>query len=561
MKKRWLAILLTAALAATMVPVTAWGDELPADAPGEEALIEEAAPDEEAAETADEADEIEADDGAEVIDTGELPEEEAPAGVYDWAGEFPAAEDFAPVDEGGEVLDEADEAAPVNGAGGDISKATITGVKSVYRVELVGEPRSDSQTLPIGPSGGLYGFKYLMDGKEISPISPISPYMNLDITVKLGGTTLKKGKDYEIVGNSSGSNPMAMSFIVRGIGEYTGEKAYTRPVAQAYSLAGKNRYATNAMLIDIHGELDFSRIVVVTGEKFPDALAANAYAGIRYSPLVLTKPDKLHKATRELLEAYKNSINEVVLIGGDLKGAEAEMKQLLPDASFRTIAGKNRYRTADAVTKAFIEETYGDGEVTGPVFVATGQSPADALSASTWSYSMHIPVLLVKNGKADAATQKILNRFKEVYLLGGTNVVANSNVPSGAKKTRLGGSNRWETSRKIADHFVEKLYKSSHFEGYMTLYCPGDDALFPDALGAGQFNPISYSAVVLVKKTKAPVYRDKVTTDEEAAYMRMYSMCVGSAGKDAGSGSEKGKIYEALMKNIEKKAIANFGFG
>ena len=550
MKKKSLAIFLAAVLTAAMLPTAVMGDELTAgDLSGEEAVIEE-----------------EASLGVEA-----LPEAD-PAGIEEDSAEgfgwgtvedgFPAVEDFEEA-AGDELAEDAD-GTPLNGAT-DISQATVSGLKDVYRYEYVSVKKSGGST--SFSRARLYDFKTLFDGKAISKPNGPGLSVSLKPTLKLNGKTLVEGTDYT-VNPINIPLPIVVGMRLQGIGNYTGTLEIYRPLACSYTLAGKNRYETNAMLIDLHGELDFERIVVVTGEKFPDALAANAYAGIKNSPLVLTKTDKVPPATEDLLKAYKDEIKEVVVIGGDLKKATDAMKKILPKATFRTISGKNRYRTADAVTEAFIKEYYGSGEITGPVFVTTGQTPADALSASTWSYLMHIPVLLVKDKKADAATQKILKRFKNVYLLGDAKVVADSNVPSGAKKTRLGGKNRWETSRKIADHFLGKVSSSSSGSmgpsGYMKLYAPGEDELFPDALAAGQFNPVGISAVILVKESKANLYINNLGNTGGPSPIdltELYNMCIGSAGKDAGSGSAKGKIYNALMKNVEKRMIQLFAQG
>ena len=539
MKKRWLAILLTAALAATMVPVAAWGDELPADEPaGEEILEEEAAPDEEAGEAVD---------VAEAVDAGGLSEEEAPADVYDWAGEFPAVEDFPPIDEGSEVLDEADEAAPVNGAG-SLSGATITPSKKAYRYEIVN----------IGSAGDDY--EPLIEGTPISKFQP-------KVSVKIDNKTLKEGTDYT-VSLPDDFPPFSIPVLVTGIGDYAGSsKEIMVPTAMAINFAGGNRYKTNIEILKgvttISGSKNFERIVVVTGEEFPDALAANAYAGLNNNPLILVKRKEVPAAVSAFLGGYKKTIKEIVVIGGKMEGAIKDLKKILPSAEVKTIAGSNRYQTADKVTRQFLFEKYGvplddnSTQVDCPVFVTTGQTPADALSASGWSYSLGIPVLLVQNGtfnkKADTAN--VIKHFKTVCLLGDAKVTKDNVVPAGASKIRIGGKNRWETSRKIADYFKTALNIGAGAP-IPTVYVPSDDALFPDALAAGQMSLFRIgptqclpSAVILVNEKHSDSYSFMLDNPnygkipQYAAYM--YNIFIGSAAKD------KGKIYDAVMKKIE----------
>ena len=486
MKKRSLAVLLAAALTAALFPVTILGEELPAENP-------------------------------------------ADLFAFDWPEEIE------------EDLPEESEPAPLNGIM-NIEEATCTGLKEIYRVDIVN----------MASSGGSHP---TIDGVSLDTYKP-------KIKLYFGDKLLTEGTDYEL-GTNNSIGPGYVRFKISGKGAFSGTKYVTAQAATGVTIAGKNRYATNAELIKTcfmigpGSEKDFTRIVVVTGEEFPDALAANAYAGIHNNPPVLSKRASLPKDTADLIKLVQSDIKEVVVIGGKMDGAIKDLKKLLPTASFKTIAGNNRYQTADAVTRQFLLEMYGvplnnnTTKVDCPVFVTTGQSPADALSASGWSYSLKIPVLLVQDGtfnkKSD--TKNVLKHFKYVVLLGDEKVTKDSIVPSDATKIRIGGKNRWETSRKISDTY-RNLIEGAPMP--LTLYVPSDDSLFPDALSAGQLaspNSIYGCAVILVnEKHPAPysiAYMNPNYDGMPPEYIYVYSMFVGSAGKD------KGKIYDAVMKNIE----------
>lgn len=495
MTKKWLAILLTAVLTVSMFPAAVWGDELPDVEP----VYEDVFPEEEPVNEAD--------------------NEELPVDL--------------------EFIEEEDTAC-LNSAA-DLSAGQITGLKTFYRVEIVNGTgyQSDVNLATI-------------DGVKLTSYKP-------SYNVVLNGKTLKKGTDY--TESVSGEIYGGVSVSVQGIGDYSGEIYASRPSAPVFSFAGKNRWETNVKILNAANyTISWSRIVVVWGRDYPDALAANAYAGLRHSPLIMVERDKVPSAIKSCLTRKKDSIEEVVVIGGKMDGAAKELKSLLPGASFRTIAGSNRYQTADKVTRQFLYEKYSipltdnTTQVDGSVFVTTGQSPADALSASSWSYTQGIPVLLVKDGtfnkKSDTAN--IIKHFKTVYLLGDTKVVKDSVVPGGARKIRLGGKNRWETSRKIADHFVGQL--DNH--GGVTLYVPGEDKLFSDALAAGQLNVLGPSQVILVREKNAAVYLDptrKTITSYIAGFF------IGSAGKDHGPEGRVGTIYNAVIKNVDKQCEKQVG--
>ena len=550
MKKRWIALALAAVMAISLLPVTALGEETD-PASGAETIEE--AEDEAAAAEAPASDSVAAADESEAAtDTADF---------FDWSPDsFEPYEGWglapAPEEEG--LLEEEDAEAPANGAM-DISKATVSGLKNVYRVEMV-NPSAEGEAYPT------------IDGTTLDKFHP-------SYTLKMGSKTLKEGTDY-VVAYETYDEPIGLEIEIRGKGDYSGTVYIARPYALAYTFAGKNRFATNAKILNIAaGSKDFSRIVVVWGRDYPDALAANAYAGIKNSPLLLTERESVPAAIKSIITAKRDQIKEVVVIGGKMDGAIKALKGLLlPSVQIRTIAGSNRYQTADAVTKQFLLEKYGVAlndkttQIDASVFVTTGETPADALSASSWSYILGIPVLLVKGGtfnkKSDTAN--VIKHFKTVYLLGDSKVVKDSVVPKGAAKVRLGGKNRWATSRKIANYFITWIADHYSPGGYpppcVTVYVPGANDLFPDALAAGQMNLSGLpTAVVLIDKNHASTFAweglsslPSSTSGPPLIYYYMYNFCVGSAGKDAGSGSEKGKIYNAFMPNLEKTMIKVF---
>ena len=522
--KRFIALLLTAVMGAGLMAVPVFADENEDPAGVEVTAAEAVAPDSGSVESVpDESGPYDI-AGAEVTlggrPVGEPVNEEDVRGMAGSQTEIAGIEDPAlPADDAAEAgeLEELPGEESLNGANDPtIFSSSVTASKNVYRIDIVNS----------GTSGNTDGTIDDVDETKFKPV----------LTVKKDGKTLKEGTDY-VITNVYTYSTNSITVTIEGRNGYDGTKTIKLPAYLAWTCAGSNRYGTGIEIvkqIDYRDGMDFTRIVVVSGVKFPDALAANAYAGIHHNPLILVKPDKVPPVVESFLKENAPEIHEVVLIGGELKGAEKGLKKILPTASFKTIAGKNRYRTADEVTKAFIEEygydPNGTDKIDRPVFVATGQVAADALSASSWSYGLKIPVILAKNGTVDAVSKKILSRFSTVILLGSSSAVKDSCVPAGAAKIRLGGKNRWATSRAIADYFSEESYLGG------VVYAPGGGSDFVDALAAGQFG-VGYG-VILVDKNHADVYH--------VGYAGNYF--VGSAGYKVNGGAVFNNVNNSLAK-------------
>ncbi len=87
---------------------------------------------------------------------------------------------------------------------------------------------------------------------------------------------------------------------------------------QRHASAGADRYAT-AVAVATHGVangLEWNRLALATGEKFPDALAGGVLQGRDGSVMLLTKSTSLDSSVAAVLNANKETINEVRYLGG-----------------------------------------------------------------------------------------------------------------------------------------------------------------------------------------------------------------------------------------------------
>lgn len=128
--------------------------------------------------------------------------------------------------------------------------------------------------------------------------------------------------------------------------------------------------------------------------------------------------------------------------------------------SFTRVAGPDRYVTSVAVSRQIYTSICVPGTCpkAKAVVLASGQSQADALAATTLAHIADASTLLIQKDKipADVWTeiQRILPKGKTIYILGGTAVINQAQQDflkaQGYKVERLAGANRMATSVEIA---------------------------------------------------------------------------------------------------------------
>ena len=261
----------------------------------------------------------------------------------------------------------------------------------------------------------------------------------------------------------------------------------------ASRLAGETRYGTSAKIAEQYG--NFDKLVIVSGENFPDALSASVLAGALNAPIALTASGYLPWETKSLIREHQ--LNEIVVVGGPAAVSDSVVDSLgsaAPGATVNRIWGETRYETAENVCFSMFER---DLPVSDTGIIASGSSFADALSVAPYSASAHAPILLSGPG---GLSQDTLSAFKSaglnhVIIVGGTAAVPQyvenqldsygiSNV------TRLAGDTRYETSAKIAEFEVASDAASK-------VYCAAGSN-FPDALSAGPLSALTKSPILLV---------------------------------------------------------------
>lgn len=141
------------------------------------------------------------------------------------------------------------------------------------------------------------------------------------------------------------------------------------------------------------------------------------------------------------------------------------------------IAGDDRFATAVDISQS----GYADGA--DVVYVASGEVWPDALTAGPAAAAQNGPLLLVRKGEVPAGVIEEIERLgaERVVIVGGLPSVNGdveasiAAIDSVTKVDRLGGDDRFETSRLVADYAFESVAGAYIATG----------SKFPDALSAG----------------------------------------------------------------------------
>jgi putative cell wall-binding protein/lysophospholipase L1-like esterase len=192
-------------------------------------------------------------------------------------------------------------------------------------------------------------------------------------------------------------------------------------------------------------------------------------------------------------DGYETYTSPTISVGQDI--VHWDFKMSTPITGVNRLAGQSQVDTALAIAKASYTGTLSN------VVLATADNYPDALAGSVLAYKLKAPILLVGNSEADQ--EKVLDYMKAnlapsgtVYILGGTAVVgadmeAKVNAEGFSTITRLGGTDRYETSAEIAAQLKVQ-------SGTPLVLAYGDN--YPDALSISSIAAENQYPILLVQK-------------------------------------------------------------
>lgn len=228
--------------------------------------------------------------------------------------------------------------------------------------------------------------------------------------------------------------------IIGGTGAVSaGVESQLAAIAETDRVDGVDRYDTAAYAAVITDgayedqdevtPVGVDTLFVVSGQNFPDALAAGAATGQNRGAILLTQAGSLPRATRDAIELIDPA--RVVVVGGTGTVSESVRSQiaaLLPGTEVVRRAGADRFATAAALSKTEFERP------ASGIMLANGLTFPDALSAAGFGAVVEYPLLLATATCApratadEAAAQTALlgEEPLEVVGVGGTSVLSSA---------------------------------------------------------------------------------------------------------------------------------------
>lgn len=197
-------------------------------------------------------------------------------------------------------------------------------------------------------------------------------------------------------------------------------------VGNVTRLGGADRYETAALIARQVKSKVGSRqtAIVVTGEDFPDALAASSFSSNMKFPILLVSENLLPAPTADVI--HDIGVTSTIVVGGPSAVSDSVLHNL---PSPMRIYGSDRYETA---TKLADIATLNYHVFQRTMITATGTNFPDALAGGSFAAKVDSLMILVHPNSLGSSpvTKTYLAKnqvyIDEVYILGGTGAVSDS---------------------------------------------------------------------------------------------------------------------------------------
>lgn len=193
------------------------------------------------------------------------------------------------------------------------------------------------------------------------------------------------------------------------------EQSLTNMGIKSERIGGQNRYETAMLVADYVGIKD--RIVVVSGENYPDALSIAPIAAIMDMPIILVDKDVVP-------DVVKNSLKDKDYTCTYVIGSQGAISDVVKSQfkNSERIFGVDRYDTNMAIINRFI-----DVLDLSNVYLASAVNFPDSLSGSALAQKNKAPLILTSESINEAQqnnTKQVLASAKKVYVLGSQGAVS-----------------------------------------------------------------------------------------------------------------------------------------
>lgn len=229
-------------------------------------------------------------------------------------------------------------------------------------------------------------------------------------------------------------------------------------------------------------------------------MAASSLSGLYDAPILLSAPNKISTVSNEI---KRLGAKNIIIIGGDKAVTNEEEKAYKALGNLRRIQGANRYETATKIATEVIDKEDSDS-----VIVASGENFPDALTVGAVANKDKTPIILA-NKDSLPASKEITKKIKKATIIGGP-VAVGSVEKNFSSSNRIAGSNRYETSTKVADKYFNDASKAAIASGENY-----PDALALSPYAAKENMPILLSPAKGKNVTVEKYIKDKKITDIE----------------------------------------------
>ncbi|WP_078378826.1 cell wall-binding repeat-containing protein [Sutcliffiella halmapala] len=158
-----------------------------------------------------------------------------------------------------------------------------------------------------------------------------------------------------------------------------------------------------------------SNVIVANKDNYPDALVIASHAARNTLPIILLDSKSVNN--KDVVD-YLKSVENTLVIGGT-GVLDNNVLSKLPNPT--RIAGASRYHTSVEVAERYFSNS-------NEIMIVTGEDYADALAGSVLAAKMNIPIILVKQNKADNVVKQYVKEKKltRYLIVGGTKAVDSS---------------------------------------------------------------------------------------------------------------------------------------
>jgi putative cell wall-binding protein len=273
-------------------------------------------------------------------------------------------------------------------------------------------------------------------------------------------------------------------------------------------VAGSDRYSTAAATSADAFPYGADVVFIVTGESYPDALAAGAASG-GAGPVLLVRHDDIPSSTAQ--ELARLAPATIVLVGGEAavsQAVEARLRTFTADVV--RFAGSNRYATAAAIAVAAYKPAQGYGPI-DVIYVASGRAFPDALTGATAAGAAQGPLLLTEPTSLPTETSQAITDLggaRSIVVIGGSGAVSDSVF----EELRGFFDMRFDPLERVqrvaaADRYATAAEISRRGFGLLDTVYVASGANFPDAL-AGSAPAAGLGAPMLLVPPSGEVPHD-----------------------------------------------------